>query len=232
MANIDALRKQEEYAKSQGVYRQRMFESFLHGGNNQVNETFMLLIGPNVYYTDPLCRESADGKTNTLLNVRAETEPTDVVYRTPCLLMYAELQVEGKVMQESKWIVDKMADALFPQQSLRFTNLQALEYYLQNKDAVDNNSSYGQDKTFQMCKEMAKADRWRVSKRQTPFMRPGEWNRFFDGLIKVRHRPTKEALVVARKLFKKVHDKKMVIPDVHKYFSKKSEQYCKTKMSH
>ena len=227
MASVQGLRDKEvEYAKQQGVHRERYAESFLHGGNGKVDESFMIPIGPDLFYTDPLCKESDDGSV-TLLNVHATKKPSDVIYRAPCLLMYAVFQVEGKVMQTSPWIVEKLASTLFPRQSLRFTNLQAVQYYLQKKEAVDNSASFGQDKTLQICKDLAKEDKQRVAKREKPFLRPAEWNRFFDGLIKVRHRPLKNTLKAAIKLLEKTHEDQMNIGEIREFYSKKCTKYNK-----
>ena len=100
-----------------------------------------------------------------------------------------------------------------------------IQYYLQKKDAVDNSASFGQDKTFQICKDLAKEDKQRVAKREKPFLRPAEWNRFFDGLIKVRHRPLKSSLKAAIKLLEKTHEKQMNIGEIRDFYSKKCKKY-------
>ena len=223
---LEAICQQEQdYARTKGIIKERMYESFKYGDSHKLDETFMLPIGPGLFYTNPLCRQSPDGRTLTILNVKEETKPDDKVYRTPCLLMYATLQVEGQVMEKSKWIVDKIAAKMFPDQSLRFTNLQAFEYYLEDKNSVDNTACYGKDNTLKILQELARVDKLRASKRQDTLLRPAEWKRFFEGLIKVRHRPIKEAMVAAQHLLKHVDKNKMLTPDVHDFFKQKSERY-------
>ena len=226
---LDAVCQQEqEYAYTRGITKEFMLESFQKGDSHKLDENFMLPIGPGLFYTDPLCRRSPDG-TLSMLNVKEETKPDDKVFRSPCLLMHATLQVEGRVMEKSKWIVDKIAEKICPDQKLRFTSLQVFEYYLEDKDCLENTACYGRDKTLQLLRELARMDRLRASKRQDTLLRPAEWKRFFDGLIKVRHRPTKEAMIAAERLLKHVDKKKMRLSEMHEFFKHKSERYMSKK---
>ena len=228
---VEAICKEEEqHARTQGVIKEHMYQSFKYGDSHKLDENIMLPIGPSLFYTNPLCRQSAaPERTLTLLNVKEDAKPDDRVYRIPCLLMYSTLQVEGKVMEKSKWIVDKIATTILPDHSLRFINLKAFEYYLEDKDSLHNTACYGKDNTLQILKDLARMDNIRASKREDTLLRPAEWKRFFDGLIKVRHRPIKEAMIAAQHLLKHVDKKKMRTPEVHEFFKHKSERYMSKK---